>query len=207
MSGPGVPSRSRRSEPTSRTLLERVRDPDDGEAWERFYALYAPMVTRFARLSGLAQQDVEEVRDECLALLAAKLPGFGYDRARGGFRGWLYRIVRGKVIDHLRRQRERCADSVELGAVSDPGPGPDEVWERLWREEHLRFALAECRERLSERTYQTFQLLLLEGLSVPDVCARMGMNANQVYKAKARALGAVREIIARLGVEPEPEAE
>ena len=187
---------------TSRTLLERVRDTSDGDAWERFYSLYAPLLERFASTHGLSRQDAEDVRDDSLALVVSKLPTFGYDPSRGGFRGWLFRIARGKVIDCKRRRHERRADSVELLLVSDPAESPSETWERLWREEHLRFALRKLSERVSERTYQTFALLLLEDITVAEVCERMGMNSNQVYKAKARALASVREILARLGVEP-----
>ncbi len=188
---------------TSRTLLERVRDPADRVAWERFYGIYAPLIERFAATHGLSHDEIEDVRDESLARVAAKLPEFEYDPRRGGFRGWLYRIVRGKVVDHLRRAGARNADTRELQTAPDPSPTPDEVWERLWREEHLRYALREVAEHVSERTYQTFRLLLVDELTVADVCERMGMNANQVYKAKARGLAAVRGILERLGVEPD----
>lgn len=185
---------------TSHTLLERVRDPSDRAAWKRFYELYAPMLEGFARASGIAPDDAEDMRDECLALVAEKLPNFEYDRRKGAFKGWLYKLVRGRVIDLLRRPREGNADTALLAGLLDPQPSPDDAWERIWREEHLRFALQEASKRLSERTYQTFVLLLLEELSVEEVCERMGMNANQVYKAKAQALRHVREVLDRFGI-------
>ena len=183
---------------TSRTLLEDVRDPENRAAWERFYALYAPMLEEFARVQGIGPDEAEDVRDECLALVAEKLPEFEYDRERGAFKGWLFKLVRGKVVDRLRRPRVDRADSGLLARLEGAEPSPDEEWERIWRGEHLRFALGEASKRLSERTYQTFVLLLLEELSVEEVCARMGMNANQVYKAKALALRRVREVLERL---------
>lgn len=188
-------------EATSRTLLDRVRNRDDSIAWSRFYALYAPLLESFVRSHGLSADDAEELRDECLAVVAKKLPAFEYDRDKGGFKGWLYRLARGKVIDHLRRPKARRAETVELQFVSDPSEHVEEAWERAWREEHLRYALREAATRLSERTFQTFELLLIRGKSVPEVCSEMGMNANQVYKAKARALGCVREAVARLGTD------
>ncbi len=199
---------TRDRELTSHTLLERVRDPTDRAAWERFYELYAPMLEGFARASGIApeeaddmrDEEADDMRDECLALVAEKLPSFEYDRQKGAFKGWLHNLVRGKVIDRLRRPRQDNADTALLAGLQDPQPGPDEAWERIWREEHLRFALQEASTRLSERTYQTFVLLLLEELSVAEVCERMGMNANQVYKAKAQALRHVREVLERFGI-------
>ena len=174
---------------TSRTLFERVRDPSDAAAWERFYALYAPLLEGFARAQGLPPADAEELRDECLALVARKLPEFEYDPHKGAFKAWLHRIARGRLIDHLRRPRERAADTAVLAAVSDPAPTPDEAWERAWREEHLRFALREAAARVSERTFQAFALLLLDGVGVPEVCARMGDESEPGVQGQGARVG------------------
>jgi len=192
------------SQETSKTLLHRVRDPADSDAWEDFFHIYSPLLERYGRTHGLTPGDAEDVRDQCLAVLAKKMPAFEYERAKGGFKGWLYRIAHGKVIDHLRRPQARQAETRELGALMDQQPGPDQVWEDSWRREHLRYCLEIARQKESERTYRAFQLLLEDELSVPEVCARMEMNANQVYKAKARVLQRVREAYERIGTGTEP---
>ena len=48
---------------TRKTLLERVRDSSDHEAWTEFYELYAPLIYRYARGRGLPSHDAEEIRD------------------------------------------------------------------------------------------------------------------------------------------------
>ena len=191
----------REEQSTSRTLLERLRDPSDQVAWERFHTLYAPLLEGFALARGLSRDDAEELRDDCLALVVRKLPEFEYDPSRGGFKSWLYRIAAGRAVDLLRRPPARRAETVELAGLRDPHPAPDEAWDEVWRKEHLRFALQEASKRLSERTQQVFAMLLLGGRSVEEVCDLMGMNANQVYKAKGRALRAVRETLERLGAD------
>lgn len=188
---------------TSRTLLQRVRDPGDAEAWRRFFELYAPLLEGFARAHGLGAADAEEVRDQCLAVVSRRMHGFDYQRARGGFKRWLYTIARGKVVDHLRRVRAARPEASALLALADPGPGPDELWERTWRHEHLRFCLEEARRSVPPRSFEVFELLTVEGLEVAEVCARTGLNANQVYKAKGLVLRRVREVLARLGGAPE----
>ena len=183
---------------TRATLIDRVRDPDDRSAWEEFFALYAPLIEAFARSHGLSASDAEEVRDQCLAVVAQRMPDFRYERVRGGFKGWLYTIVRGKVVDHLRRRPQRIAQTTELAHLADPRPSPDTAWDQHWRAEHLRYGLAEARRRESPRVYRAFEMLLLDERTVPEVCATLGMNANQVYKAKSRVLGRVRATLARL---------
>lgn len=192
------------TEKTSKTLLHRVRDPQDGAAWEDFFRIYSPLLERYARSHGLTPGDAEDVRDQCLAVVAKKMPEFEYEQAKGGFKGWLYRIAHGKVIDHLRRPQARQAETRELGGLMDRQPTPDQVWEDSWRAEHLRYCLEIARTRESERSYQAFELLLVDELSVPEVCERMGMNPNQVYKAKARVLERVRSAYERIGTGTTP---
>lgn len=184
---------------TRATLLHRVRDPRDTEAWEEFFELYVPLLESYARSHGLLRADAEEVRDQCLEVLTRKLPSFDYQRARGSFQAWLHGVARGKVVDLLRAKKVRARESLALERLSGPEPGPDEVWERSWRAEHLRYALARVQRDETAERFRVFELLLVEELSVPEVCAQTGLRATQVYKIKAGVLRKVRALLERLG--------
>src|SRR5262249_29869135 len=147
---------------TRRTLLHRVRDPADREAWEQFFELYAPLLEGYARAHGLARDDAEEVRDQCLEVLARKLPGFEYRREKGSFSAWLHRIARAKVIDLVRARKVRTRESIELTRLADSDAAPDDRWERQWRAEHLRYALSVVRRSEPEERFRVFELLLVE---------------------------------------------
>src|SRR5687768_3792442 len=45
---------------TSLTLLERLRQPGDQEAWTRFVQLYTPLLYHWARRAGLQEQDAAD---------------------------------------------------------------------------------------------------------------------------------------------------
>ncbi len=184
---------------TRQTLLHRVRDPGDREAWQEFFELYAPLLEGYARAHGLSRTDAEEVRDQCLEVLARKLPTFEYQRSRGSFQAWLQGLARGKVIDLVRARRVRARESVELTTLADAAAAPDLLWERQWRAEHLRYALGQVRDREPPERYRVFELLLVEELSVAAVSARTGLEATQIYKIKAALLRRVREVLERLG--------
>jgi RNA polymerase sigma-70 factor (ECF subfamily) len=186
--------------PTTRqTLLHRVRDPADREAWEEFFELYAPLLERYARACGLARADAEEVRDQCLEVLARRLPAFEYRRAKGSFQAWLHGIARGKVVDLLRARKVRPRESVALERLGGPEPAPDELWEREWRAEHLRHALRRLQREMDPARFRAFELLLVEELPVPEVARRTGFSAPQIYKLKSAALRRVRAVLERLG--------
>ncbi len=175
---------------TRQSLLVRVRDWKDQEAWERFYGLYAPLLVRYARSRGLDADAAEEIRDQCLEIIARRMPHFRYDRAVGRFQSWLYRIVSAKVIDRQRAAR-RAAKEIPEG-IADSAPTPEEEWDRRWRYQHLQYCLEQVRSDVSEKPYQAFRMLLDEELSVEDVAQRLQITKNQVYKAKSMVLKRIR---------------
>lgn len=183
---------------TRPSLLLRVRDRGDSEAWGEFHKLYAPLLYRYARSRGLSREDAEEVRDQCLERISQKIPSFEYDKHKGGFKNWLFRMARGKVIDLLRKHREQRADTQAIQEVVDPASAPDAHWSEVWKMEHLRYCVEQARESVSDKNYQAFCMLLYEGSSVQEVCDRLGMKADHVYKARFRVLQRVREIMNEL---------
>src|SRR5688572_22033962 len=180
---------------TRATLLQRVRDPLDRAAWEEFFELYAPLLEGYARAHGLARDDAEEVRDQCLEVLSRKLPDFEYRRERGSFSAWLHRIARAKVIDLVRAREVRARESVELSVLPSQDADPDEHWERQWRAEHLRYALERVRRDEDPERFHAFELLLVEGLGVSEVAERTGLAPPQIYKLKATFLKRVRVVL------------
>lgn len=189
---------------TRDTLLGRIRDTGDSAAWDEFFALYAPLLESYARSMGLGPADAEEVRDECLAVVARRIGEFRYDRSKGTFKGWLHRIARGKVLDTMRRagvrraHEERPATEAWLD-LADDRAGPDRIWEERWRSEHLRFALDEVRRTKDEHGRELIDLLLDDALDAAEIGARAGLNANQVYKLRSRLVREVRTVLDRLG--------
>src|SRR4051812_27414200 len=93
--------------PTQPTLLVRIRDASDQEAWERFVDLYAPLVYGFLRKRGLQDADAADLTQDVMRSVAAAAQRLEYDERRGLFRSWLFTIVQNKLIDHWRRERIR----------------------------------------------------------------------------------------------------
>src|SRR5260370_5851409 len=79
---------------TRLSLLERLRDAGDTQAWEEFVDLYAPLVYRLGRRCGLQDADAADLTQEALGVAASALPKFRYDAERGTFRGWLLAVAR-----------------------------------------------------------------------------------------------------------------
>jgi len=83
---------------TSMSLLQRLRDNGDGDAWRRFVDLYWPLVRN--RLRGHLPQaaDVDDLAQQVFAVVVEKFPAFAHAGRGGAFRAWL----RGIAVNRLR---------------------------------------------------------------------------------------------------------
>ena len=118
--------------PTRPSLLLRVRDPHDGQAWETFVAVYSPLIYGHCRKKGLHHEDAEDVTQQ--VFVSAWRSRDRFDRGRGTLGGWLVTITRNKVADVLReRQRDsRVLAQVTGGAsVTMPEAPADRVVDRI----------------------------------------------------------------------------
>src|SRR4051812_5813822 len=93
--------------PTRASLLLRLRDPLDKEAWRHFVDLYAPVVYGYARKQGLQDADASDICQDTLAGVARSIGRLEYDPAKGAFRNWLFTIVRRKLANWREAETNR----------------------------------------------------------------------------------------------------
>src|SRR5947209_8705553 len=111
--------------PTTRpSLLLRLRDAGDREAWAQFVDVYAPLVYRLARRRGLQDADAADLTQDVLQAVSRGVRHLEYDPHRGTFRAWLYTVARNQVHKFLAaRQRRGTPGGDELlAAQTVPGP-------------------------------------------------------------------------------------
>jgi RNA polymerase sigma-70 factor (ECF subfamily) len=94
---------------TSASLLERLRQPGQEQAWARLVELYTPLSYSWARRAGLQYQDAADLVQDVFAILVRKLPEFSYDKQRS-FRAWLRTLLMHRWRDGRRRQAARPAE-------------------------------------------------------------------------------------------------
>ena len=113
------------------TLLARIRDGRDADAWGEFVRLYGPVVYGFARNRGLQDADAADLMQDVMRSVARNAGKLEYDPKRGTFRGWLYTITRNKIYNFLSAQRHRPREgrgaiwgTVSLIPPASPVPPP-----------------------------------------------------------------------------------
>src|SRR5438876_10822611 len=101
---------------TSASLLVRIRDGRDQEAWQQFVRVYAPVVYGFARKRGLQDADAADVMQDVFRSVATAAGKLVYDPTKGTFRGWLYAVTRNKLYTFLDRKRRHVQGTGDTGA-------------------------------------------------------------------------------------------
>lgn len=183
---------------TRASLLIRVRNPGDREAWREFDGLYRPLMMRYARAAGLAPADAEDIAQQCLVELIERMPQFKYAPERGGFRRWLRVFVRYRIRNHMRRRRDQSARTGDFRRPQSRERVPAEVWEQIWLQEHLAYCLEQVRSDIDPQTYEIFRRYVLDEWSVTRVCKTLGVTPNQVYITKTRVAERLRKAMTAL---------
>jgi len=116
---------------TQPTLIERLRDPADQEAWQRFESGYRELLVRFAMRRGLQRPDAEDVAQAVFVAMVTAMQGFTLDASRGRFRDYLFRAVRNEIA----RSRARAA-SAPASLEADPGTAEERDFEDEWMAHH-----------------------------------------------------------------------
>ena len=179
-------------ERTPASLLDRLRRPDEAEAWTRFVHLYTPLLFSWARRLGLREADAADLVQEVLLLLCRKLPAFSYD-AHKSFRGWLWTVT----LNKWREARRRSPSvSVEASAALDELPAHDEepaLEEAEYRRYLIGRALQTLEAEFSPLTWKAFQGYVMAGRAPAEVAVELNIGLGTVYAAKSRVLSRLRQ--------------
>ena len=175
------------------TLLLRIRDADDSDAWRQFVDLYAGVIHGFYRKRGLQDADAADLTQEVLRAIVAGVGRLEYDPARGSFRAWLFTIARNKLRDFLEHRRRRPADSGEGSTTCErieflAAPEETSDWDRGYEMRLFAWAAEQVRCTVDEKTWQAFRLTAIEGKPGREVADSLGMSVGAVYVAKSRFL-------------------
>jgi RNA polymerase sigma factor (sigma-70 family) len=187
------------------TLLVRLRDGRDADAWKEFFDLYGPVVYRFARNRGLQDADAADLMQDVLRSVARNAAKMEYDPKRGTFRGWLYTVTRNKIYNFLSSQRIRPRASGDSDAherlESLPAreeDGPDADWEREYQKRLTDRAMEIVKVEFQAATWQAFWGTAVEGKPAGEVGAGLKMSAGAVYVAKSRVLARLRDEVKKM---------
>ena len=148
---------------TNPTLLNRLGDWRDHEAWVDFVTRYDPVIRSASSRYRLDAETTEELCQRVWIDLARRMRSFRYDPGMT-FRGWLRRLCQSRAIDLLRKKKADAVRALEVRAAASLWQDAAECFdaeEGAASERPLLLRLAEevqdgVRRRVEERTWQVF---------------------------------------------------
>jgi RNA polymerase sigma factor (sigma-70 family) len=164
----------------------RIKNRRDSAAWSEFDAIYRPVLHRFATARGLQHNEAEDVVQHCMAAIGEHIAGFEYDPKKGRFKGWLRTLVNNRVRNLIRNRCDPIAESKDFKRDQQREDSPDDVFDKLWMEEHLRHCLRLLRSDMQPSTLKAFQLYVIDEWPLAKVCEELAMSTAQVYRIKWR---------------------
>jgi RNA polymerase sigma factor (sigma-70 family) len=183
---------------TRPSLLVRLRDPHDADAWRQFVQVYGPAVYGYARKRGLQDADAADVMQEVLRSVMKAIGRLEYGTRQVSFRAWLFTLAHHRVCDFLARRTSPAQGTGDTAMIDllEQQPAPAEDTE-LWDDEcsHTRFAWAAERVRacVPATSWQAFWQTAVEGARAKEVAQRLGITVTMVYLAKSRVMARIKE--------------
>jgi RNA polymerase sigma-70 factor (ECF subfamily) len=178
--------------PTPSSLLDRLRQPFEPQAWARFVSLYTPFIYSWGRRVGLQEHDAADLVQDVFVTLLQVLPTFTYDRHQS-FRRWLWTVT----INKWRKDRKRPDNRALRGLDGQPEPvAVADDLEAAWEAEHQQHlanhALRLMRADFDETTWKACWEMVASGRPAAEVAADLGLTVGAVYAAKFRVLKRLR---------------
>jgi RNA polymerase sigma-70 factor, ECF subfamily len=163
----------------------------DPEAFGALFDHYHEPVHRYVAARVNRPSDAEDLAQLVFVKALEALPRY---EARGvPFGGWLFKLARNVVIDHIRTRREHT--TLDLMAERPAaGEGPDEL--AVLRQE--MDSVAEALRRLTPDQREAIELRFFAGLSAREAAEAMDRQEGTVRGLQFRAIAALRR---ELGIE------
>ncbi len=186
-------------------MLQRARD-GEVEGWRRLAQVYGPIVYGWARRCGCQSADAADVMQETFAAVAGAIGRFDHDCDGATFRGWLWTIVRNKLRDRARADKDPnavggTAAQIQMQQIASPTDFHcDDPPSKFESDSAVakRRTLELLRENFDPRTWRMFWETTIEGRSPNDVAKDLAVSKWAVYKARARVLQRLKQEMAGL---------
>jgi len=184
---------------TRQTLIQRLKDTGNDDAWKEFYDFYRQSILGWARKLGCSPAKADDVFQETMVCLLRTMSSFEYDPGKR-FHSYLKTIVKGRCYDLFRKESRYIAASSDNSGneqlnfsldllSSEKSESISLEDDNIWLSSLVQQALRRVYDKVDQQTYKSFCMYVLEGYSVDEVSERLGnLRKGTIYQQKSRML-------------------
>ena len=185
---------------TRQTLIERIRNQNDGVAWEEFVESYELYIYAIIRRMGISADDCKDIHQDVLLKIWNHLPDYRLN-PNTRFRGWLSTVTANSVRNFLRSRanKSKTLDKLEDSMKIHSGGGSelDRIAEEEWENFLADKAMSAVSQAFSGKGIEVFQMSL-QGKSIEEISKALGLEESSVYQLRARVKKSLVKEISRL---------
>lgn len=168
---------------TRQTLLFKIRDQYNDQAWNEFDKIYRPFIASL--IIKMKVDDVDDMLQDTMIKCWKTLPEFEYKPDQGQFKSWLARMVYYNVISKNRVQKRRQELIEEYVQKDLVPPEIEEMADTEWKDFISSKAWEKVSADLSENMKNVYQLVL-KNKDVSEIADILEMKENTVYRYRQR---------------------
>jgi RNA polymerase sigma factor (sigma-70 family) len=178
------------SEKTSRTLIERLCNQDDNDAWEQFERLYGRLIRHALSKSNLSKENIDDLAQNVRIIALQRLPEFQHNGRTGALRSWLRRVAVFQLRSFQRKQRRQpaAAGGDEYVEVADQLDDPGSPLTHLWREEFASIVLEKVERHFGETNREILWRRTVMKEPVKQTAEALGLTEVAVRNRQSRTL-------------------
>ena len=181
-------------DPTTRlSLIARLCDRSDNDAWSEFVQIYQPVIQRFLQKYGMQYADAVDVTQEVLGGVVRSIESWDGSCKGSTFRGWLYRITRNKAVDSIKREsrlnRDLAGGSFDISQFADvDGTHSEADFQMEFERQLFSWAVEKIMPTVKPVNWQAFWQTTVQGRSVKQVAGQLKIDESAVYVARCRIM-------------------
>ena len=184
---------------TRHSLIVRLKDQRNDLAWTEFVRAYEPFLTRLVQKQGTPDRHVADVSQQLLIAIAKSVDGWKPDGKVASFRRWLGRVARNVVIKFMVRERKQVtgqggSDFLTL-TEEIPDSSIDAEQARRYEQELIFWAAELVRGEFRETSWRAFWETQVEGRSIAEVSAELGVTKGSIHMSRSRIFARIRSHI------------
>ncbi|WP_322608874.1 RNA polymerase sigma factor [Pontiella agarivorans] len=181
----------RKTYSTRKTLIARIKDQYDEQAWQEFIEFYTRYIYSIIRQMRISEDDADEIHQKVMVKLWAKIPDLNTEEILR-FRSYLATVTKNEVRQFIRSRTRRVErenkayhdDSISY-LQSIRLPEIDQIAEEEWRVHLTNLALKKVQTQFSRKAIEAFKLRI-QGISYEEIAQRVGLTVGSVKKLTSR---------------------
>ena len=184
---------------TQRTLLQRVQDPDDTQAWGDFVRYYESFIKMVLRKSNVSLNEQDDLVQKILLRIWKGLPQYKYKREKARFRTWLSIIIRNAIITHINRLKDKGSKQKkyikEVDIVLEACI--EQIIDQEWLNYVASIAMDKVKTVFSGNAIEVFRLSL-EEKTARQISEELNITEESVFVLRSRVKSRLKKEIAHL---------